>query len=91
MKYLHTFESFLNESVELPSAYKVDDFVTFIPSAKQCEERCIKREKRWGRVVKVSFTKAKVFYDILDDYYGDIFTMIDSSFIIPEPKLNLEK
>ena len=52
------------------------------------EERCIEREERFRRVVKVSFTKAKVFYDILDDYYGDIFKMIDSSLIVPQKKLN---
>ena len=87
MKDLLKFEEFVNESVELPSAYKVDDNVTFVPSAKECEERCIEREERYGRVVKVSFTKAKVFYDILDDYYGDVFKMIDSSFIVPQKKL----
>lgn len=32
----------------------------------------------WGKVVAVKFTKAKVWYDILDDYSGKVFENIPS-------------
>lgn len=38
-------------------------------------------EKRFGRIVSVKFTKSKVFYSILDDYYGIIFDDVDSCYV----------
>jgi len=39
----------------------------------------ISQQERFGTIVSVRFTKAKVFYDILDDYYGVIFKKVDFS------------
>ena len=78
------YSEFINEETQFPSAHNIGDFVTFTPTAKQSDERMIEREPRFGNIVKVSFSKAKVFYDVLDDYFGEIFTDIDSSFIKPE-------
>lgn len=92
MKNIPTFENFLVEGAyEFPSAHSIDDKVDFVPSAKQCEDRAISREYRFGTIVKVSFSKAKVFYDILDDYYGDIFANVDSSFVKPIKQLKLKE
>lgn len=33
---------------------------------------------KYGVIVSVRFTKAKVWYDILDDYTGNVFRDIDS-------------
>ena len=92
MKNIPTFENFLVEgATEFPSAHSIDDKVDFIPSAKQADDRKITREYRFGTIVKVSFSKAKVFYDILDDYYGDIFANVDSSFVKPIKQLKLKE
>jgi hypothetical protein len=63
------------------SKLSIDDSVTFIPMFKQSTEMGIAQEEMFGTVVAVRFTKAKVFYDILDDYYGKVFTNVDSSYV----------
>jgi hypothetical protein len=63
------------------SKLSIDDSVTFIPMFKQAKKMGIKQEEIDGTVVAVRFTKAKVFYDILDDYYGKVFTNVDSSYV----------
>ena len=63
------------------SKLSIDDSVTFIPMFKQSTEIGIAQEEMFGIVVAVRFTKAKVFYDILDDYYGKVFTNVDSSYV----------
>jgi hypothetical protein len=88
MQHIKLFEEFINEKArQFPSAHDIGDFVSFVPSAKQCKDRMIEREYRYGMIVKVSFSSAKVFYDILDDYYSEIFPDIDSSFIRGEQKI----
>ena len=63
------------------SKLSIDDSVTFTPMFKQSTEMGIAQEEMFGTVVAVRFTKAKVFYDILDDYYGKVFTNVDSSYV----------
>jgi hypothetical protein len=63
------------------SKLSIDDLVTFTPMFKQAKKLGIKQEQMYGIVVAVRFTKAKVFYDILDDYYGKVFTDVDSSYV----------
>ena len=63
------------------SKLNIDDLVTFIPMYKQSKKLGIKQEEIYGTVVAVRFTKAKVFYDVLDDYYGKVFTNVDSSYV----------
>jgi hypothetical protein len=41
----------------------------------------VEQEEMCGTIVAVRFTKAKVFYDILDDYYCKVFTNVDSSYV----------
>lgn len=73
MKTVKLFEEFLNEETQFPAQFEIGEPVSF----KTSEED----EERWGSVVKVSFTKAKVFYDILDDYTSTVVEFIDSAFI----------
>lgn len=63
------------------SKLNIDESVTFTPMFKQAKKLGIKQEEMYGTVVAVRFTKAKVFYDILDDYYGKVFTNVDSSYV----------
>jgi hypothetical protein len=60
------------------SHLSIDDNVTFIPSAYYIDEYKIKREEMFGKIIAVRFSKAKVFYDIIDDYYSYLFKNIDS-------------
>jgi len=64
--------------VNFSSKFDIDDDVYFLPSAKDLRKECIAAEYRDGTIVKVSFTAAKVFYDILCPYYGKVFTNVDS-------------
>jgi len=83
MKYLKDYDEFINEMVEFPSLFGIDDKVIFIPSAKQADDMKIVREDSYGTISAVRFTKAKVLYDIIDDYWGKIFKDVDSSFVKP--------
>lgn len=63
------------------SKLSIDDLITFTPMFKQAKKMGIKQEEMEGTIVAVRFTKAKVFYDILDDYYSKVFTNVDSSYV----------
>lgn len=63
------------------SKLSIDDVITFTPMFIQAKKMGIKQEEMEGTIVAVRFTKAKVFYDILDDYYGKVFTNVDSSYV----------
>jgi hypothetical protein len=77
--------------VNFESNYSIDDSITFIPMFKQATEMGIAQEQMEGTIVSIRFTKAKVFYDILDDYYGRVFTNVDSSNVYPIQQLNLKE
>jgi hypothetical protein len=82
MEYILEYEEF-NESTNFPSAHSIDDIVNFIPMFRQTEELGITMEKQRGRIIAVRFTKAKVFYDIVDDYHGHLFNNVDSIKVFP--------
>jgi len=63
------------------SKLSIDDLVKFTPMYKQSKKLGIKQKEIYGTVVAVRFTKAKVFYDVIDDYYGKVFTNVDSSYV----------
>lgn len=73
MKHIKLFENFLNEETQFPAQFEIDEQVSFKTSEEDSE--------RWGTVVKVSFTKAKVWYDILDDYTATVIEDIDSVWV----------
>jgi hypothetical protein len=66
-------EAIVNEEVNFPAQFEIGEPVSFITAPGD--------DERWGSVVKVSFTKAKVFYDILDDYTSSVIGNIDSCFV----------
>jgi hypothetical protein len=87
MKHIKLFENFLNEETQFPAQFGIDEPVAFKTSQQEPE--------RWGTVVKVSFTKAKVWYDILDDYTATVISDVDSVWVkslagkpLPESFLN---
>jgi hypothetical protein len=61
----------MENSIKLTSAYDFDEIVGF----KRNENE---KEHSHGRVVAIRFSKEKVFYDIVDNYYGQIYQNIDS-------------
>lgn len=67
---------------EFTSSLEIDKKIQFIPMEKHCQEFSIKKESLCGVIIAVKFTKAKVFYDIVDDYWGILFTGVDSANII---------
>lgn len=69
-----------------PSRYNIDDKVAFIPMYRHCKKLGIKKDESRGMIIAVRFTKTKVFYDILCEYYGIIFDNVDSSNIIEQKK-----
>ena len=79
----------LLEYNELPSSLQIDDNVVFVPMFWQQTEMGIADDKRYGKVVNIKFTKSKVFYDVLDDYYGKIFIEVDSAKVWRPKQLNI--
>lgn len=65
-------------ATQLPSNLQIDDEVSFRPMYHQQMDLGIADEWRDGVVVAIRFTKAKVFYDILDTYFGIMFNTVDS-------------
>lgn len=86
MKHIKLFEEF-----NFPSQHAIDDMCDFIPMERHCELHGIDKESRFGKIVNVKFTKAKVFYDVLDDYLGVIFDMVDSAYVTSSELPNNEK
>jgi hypothetical protein len=70
---MKNYTEFLNEEVNLPAAHGVGDNVQYVTGEGD--------ETRYGTVARVSFTKAKVWYDILDDVMGDVIEEVDSAFV----------
>lgn len=84
MKKVKLFEQFLNEETSFPAQFEIGEPVSFITAPGD--------DERWGSIVKVSFTKAKVFYDILDDYTSTVIADIDSVFVKTlKSKIKLEE
>lgn len=61
--------NFKNDNI-LPSNFQIGDLVEF--------KQPMIEEWASGQIVAVRFTKAKVFYAIVDDFYGSVFDDIDS-------------
>lgn len=60
------------------SNFNIGDNITFIPMCRQTHSMKIKPEEMYGTIIAVRFTKAKIMYDICDEYYGKIFKKVDS-------------
>jgi hypothetical protein len=73
------------------SKLNIGDSVTFRPMFIQSKKLGISSDDLWGTVVAIRFTKAKVFYDILDDYYSKVFTDVDSANVFEIEMLKLEE
>ena len=56
----------------------IGDQVIFTPMYRHGQERGIELSEGFGMVVAIRFSKAKVFYDIVDDYHGIVFDNVDS-------------
>ena len=68
-----------NGNYLLPSQFIHDDEVQFRPMYRHRRRYGISDEWFIGTIVGIRFTKAKVFYDIVDDYYGRLYANIDSA------------
>lgn len=70
--------------MKLPSKHQIDEEVTFTPMYLHQMNFGIDAEEISGRIVAIRFTAAKVFYDILSDYYGKIFDGVESTKVLDE-------
>jgi len=69
--------------VKFPSKYAIGETVDFCFDIDNLPVADMYR----GIITAVRFTKAKVFYDIVDDYSGDLHTRVDSCCLeIPKKK-----
>lgn len=68
----------MNEEANFPAQFGIDDAVSFVPMFKHQELYGIAAQELEGTVVAVRFSKAKVFYDIVDDYFGKLFDEVAS-------------
>lgn len=67
------FKTYTIFEAEFPSQFGIGDVVLWgNPDSMQT-----------GTITSVKFTKAKVFYDIVDDYSGELITHIDSAMVSP--------
>ena len=81
----------LNEEANFPAQFAIDDAVSFVPMFKHQQLYGISNDQLDGIVTAVRFSKAKVFYDIVDEYYGKLFDEVDSCKVTPVkifPKIN---
>ncbi len=67
----------------LPCNLQIDEDVSYRPMNHQLMDLGLEDKWRDGRIVAVRFTKYKVFYDILDDYYAILFNTVDSTRVRP--------
>jgi len=66
---------------QFTSTFTHGEQIKFIPPARLLNELSLAKEPAYGEIVAIRFTKAKVFYDIIDDYHGIIFDNVDSAFV----------
>lgn len=64
------------------STHSIDDEVRFVPMYRHQQKMGITAEAMDGKIIAVRFTKAKVFYDILDEYWAAVFDNVDSGNVI---------
>lgn len=58
---------------------EIGDMVDFYPTYRQATRMGIDVSSQlYGQIVGVRFTKAKVWYDVVCDYYGVVFSKIPS-------------
>lgn len=88
-----TIEEFkkLNEEANFPAQFAIDDSVSFVPMFKHQQLYGISEDQLEGKVTAVRFSKAKVFYDIVDEYYGKLFDEVDSGNVSPIKVLQLKE
>lgn len=66
--------------------YIPGDRVDFIPRTLDCENLMINKTNLSGRITKLKFTEAKVFYDIVDDFWGYMFKNVPSENVVSKLK-----
>ena len=64
--------------MDYQSKFTIGEKVKFIPMFRHTEAIGIESEQMEGTILAVRFTKAKVMYDICDEYHGKIFDNVDS-------------
>jgi len=68
--------------MKFESALSIADAVRFTPMKRQSEKYQITGSST-GMITAVRFTESKVFYDVVDSYYGILFKNVDSNYVTP--------
>jgi len=69
--------------MKFESKLEIGQSVKFKPMQRHCKKHSIDYSEGFGIITAIKFTKAKVFYDVIDDYWGLLFDGVDSENIIP--------
>lgn len=69
--------------MEFTSRFEIEQKIVFRPMQRHCQKNAIQANALYGTIVAVTFTKAKVFYDIVDEYWGILFDRVDSANVAP--------
>ena len=80
---MERYKRLFTEDRELTSRFDFGDRVIFTPMERDMERLSINAENSFGTIVNIKFTQAKVFYDIIDDYYGELFKDVTSDKVEP--------
>jgi hypothetical protein len=75
--------------MEYTSNLEIGQKILFMPMERHCNKYGIEKAKGYGTITAVKFTKAKVFYDIVDEYWGFLFDSVDSSNVFEIVKVEL--
>jgi len=69
----------------LVSALDLQEDVNFYPRFKDADRIGIKAETPLrGKIIAIRFTESKVFYDVVDNYWGELFRDIPSEKVFTE-------
>lgn len=69
--------------MEYISSLEIGQSVKFTPMERHCRQYGIEKSSGYGTITAIKFTKAKVFYDVVSDYWGILFDTVDSANVQP--------
>lgn len=68
--------------VEHISPYKLGQTVMFKPTAWEAEDKSVEPSEGFGDIVSIRFTGEAIIYDIVDDYWGELWKDVPEDLIV---------